>query len=756
MKLFLSLLLFAAVFTVNGEVLYRDAYQPEAARVIQSDGSGSTIEFNLLDLEVVDADLAEFGRGSVFRISTQGDFLGIVGSPDLPVVRRMVLIPDHGDVELEIITEQTSSLGNYRVAPWQERPTWSGPVPEYRIDDDIYKNSDLFPGAAVEIENIIILRDIRVAWVRFNPVRVNTVTGEVLMTTSVTVRIKGNDLPGENELNRISTGYTRSFLPIYEQVLGFENDGKAVDGSYVFIGTTESIGLAQDLIDWKKQKGYDVQVGDLATIGSSVSEIDAWLESAFNNWPNPPEYVMLIGDSHVVPTPQYSGNETHAADNLYAVVGSGSLPSMHIGRISGNDTDDLAYISWKIMSAEMDPYQPTGDSWFNSAFSMGCTIPFCGATESLMLHQFFMANGLQSTFYCNALGGVTPTLSAIISELNDGVSVINYIGHGVITGWETSSFYINSISGLTNGRKMPWVFTIGCQNGEFDGYYCFTEAFLSEGTIADPKGAINVMGSSTFTPIGPGDTLQIHTFRGYFTEDIHHLGAAHSYGKAACITSFGSAGVDMVNMAHVFGCPEIDIYTDTLPIAGLTNTHSTSVTAGAFQVMVSDDTDAPVDGALVGVYYADTKELLDSGYTNASGVVNLTISSLPGAGTVTITSTAHNRVPAFTYANSTGTAEGGGIAALPSFYLNHIYPNPVTSTASISFSTSTAGNISLEVYDISGRKISAIQSGDIEAGTHSITWDGSGSEGRPIPNGLYFLNLSTAEGIHTQSFVILR
>lgn len=755
MKLFLSLLLFAAVFTMNGEVLYRDAYQPEAARVIQSDGSGSTIEFNLLDLEVVNADLAEFGRGSAFRISTQGDFLGIVGSPDLPVVRRMVLIPNHGDVELEIITEETSSLGNYRVAPWQERPTWSGPVPEYRINDDIYRNSDLFPGAAVEIENISILRDIRVAWVRFNPVRVNTVTGEVLMTTSVTVKIKGNDQAGENELNRIPMGYTRSFLPIYEQVLGFENDDKAVDGSYVFIGTTESIGLAQDLIDWKKQKGYDVQIGDLATIGSTVSEIDTWLETAFTSWPNPPEYVMLIGDSNVVPTPQYAGDETHAADNLYAVVGSGPLPSMHIGRISGNDLDDLAYISWKIIMSEKEPYQPTGDSWFNSAFSMACTSPMNAATESLMLHQFFMANALQSTFYCDALGGANPSLANVTSEINDGVSVINYIGHGTINSWVTSGLNISSISGLTNGRKMPWVFTVGCLNGEFDGNYCFTEGFLSEGTIADPKGAINVMGSSTYTPIGPGDTLQIHTFRGYFTEDIHHLGAAHSFGKAACYSSFGSSGVDMVNMAHVFGCPETDIFTDTSPVAALTNTHSSSVVAGAFQVTVTDDTNAPVEGALVGAYYANTKELLDSEYTNASGVANLTIASLPGAATVTITSTAHNRVPAFTFANTVGT-EGGEIATLPSFYLNHVHPNPITSTASIGFSTTTAGHISLEVYDITGRKISAIQSGDVEAGVHSITWDGSGSRGRPVPNGLYFLNLSTPEGIRTQSFVILR
>ena len=756
MKLFLCLMLFAAIFTASGEVLYRDVSQPEAARLIQSDASGSTVEFNLINLEVIESELAEYGRASTFRIPSGGDFLGIVGSPDLPVVRRMVLIPDIGDVEIEVLSEETVSLGSYRVAPWQERPTYSGPAPQYRINNDVYQKSGFFPGASVVIESICILRDIRVAWVSFNPVRINPLTGEVLMTTSATVRLQGNDQSGENELNRIPMGYTRSFLPLYEQVIGFTEDLVAVDGSYVFIGTTESIALAQDLIDWKSQKGYDVQIGDLSEIGSTVSEIDEWLVNAFNTWPNPPEYVMLIGDDYVVPTPQYSGSETHAADNQYAVIGSSVLPSMHIGRISGNDSDDLAYISWKIVNAEKDPYQPGGDSWFNSAFSMACTDPMNAAYESLMLHQFFMANALESTFYCDALGGAIPNLSSITSEFNDGVSVVNYIGHGSISSWVTSGFNISAISTLTNGRKMPWVFTVGCQNGEFDGPYCFTEAFLSEGTIGDPRGAINIMGSSTNTPIGPGDTLQIHTFRGYFTEEIHHLGAAHSFGKAACYNSFGSSGVDMINMAHVFGCPETDIFTDTSPIAALTNSHSASVVPGAFQVSVTDNTDAPVEGALVGVYYAATKELMDSGYTDGSGTASLTIASMPGASTVTITSTAHNRLPAITYANNVGTEGGEETAAVPSFYLSQINPNPITSTASITFSTSTVGNVSLDLYDVSGRKISELQSGNMEEGVHSLTWDCSGTDGALIPNGLYFLNLNTPQGIRNQSLIILR
>ena len=755
MKLLLCLLFSALFLSANAEIVYRDASQPDVVELIQTDAEGSTIRFNLPDLEAIDTDLPEFGNASAFRIPTAGAFLGMVGSPDLPVVRKMILVPEHGNVTVEIINQETSPLGNYRISPWQEPATWSGPEPEFRIDNSVYQSSEFFPGASVEIEHVDILRDIRVAWVRFNPVQINPVTGEVLLTTSVTFRITADDQTGENELNRTVTGYTRSFLPVYQQVIGFENDLDVVDGSYVFIGTTESLGLAQELIDWKKQKGYDVQTGDLATIGTTIPEIDAWLVNAFNTWPNPPEYVLLVGDDYVVPSPQYVGSYTHAADNQYAVVGSSVLPSMHIGRLSGNDSDDLAYISWKIKNAELNPYQPAGGSWFNTAFSMACTNPMNAAYESLMLHQLFMANALESTFYCSALGGTNPSLANVVADINDGVAVINYIGHGDITSWVTSGFSISNIASLTNGRMMPWVFTVGCQNGEFDGHYCFTEAFLSEGTVSTPRGAVNVMGSSTYTPIGPGDTLQIHTFRGFFTENIHHLGAAHSFGKAACYTSFGSSGVDMVNIAHVFGCPETDIFTDTSPIAVLSNSHSATVVPGAFQVTVTDGTDAPVEGALVGVYYDDTKELLDGGYTSASGVASLTIPTLPGADAVTVTSTAHNRLPAVTYANTVGT-HGEESAGLPAFYLNGVYPNPVTSTASIGFSTQAAGIADIAVFDITGRRVSTIHFGNVEAGIHSITWNGAGAQGRPVPDGLYFVTLTTPAGTRTQSFVMLR
>jgi FG-GAP-like repeat/FlgD Ig-like domain len=59
------------------------------------------------------------------------------------------------------------------------------------------------------------------------------------------------------------------------------------------------------------------------------------------------------------------------------------------------------------------------------------------------------------------------------------------------------------------------------------------------------------------------------------------------------------------------------------------------------------------------------------------------------------------------------------------------------------FVTAKRGSVSLVLYDVSGRLVSELYSGDMEAGPHSVRWDGTTSSGRPAARGLYFATLQT-------------
>ncbi len=740
-----ALLLFSLA---GADVVYRAAETVEPAIWLGPDSEGILVEFNLQALTMEEGFVEEFGNSSKFRIPG-GGISSDIGAPDIPVLRRMVLIPNTGGITLEIVSEETAPLGIYSIAPRQPSPLRSSGDLPYRIDAELYATSDLFPGSPIELGSIEILRDLRVAWIEFNPVRINPVTGEAVLTTSVTVRLVSEG-PGENELLRASQGISRSYLPFYRNVLGFDPEGQdLVAGSYVVIGTSEGIGMCQDLIDWKIEKGYDVQYGEVPGIGSSSAAIDAWIENAYNTWPNPPEWILIIGDHNIVPTPFYGGG---AADNQYGVIGSGVTPSIHVGRLSGADTDDLPYMAAKILNYESNPYEPA-TSWFQNAISIGST-DFNDPEHSWIFAQIFMGAGMTVDYFCNE-GGMPPTTTNVFNSIEAGKSLISFIGHGYMQGWgDPPCGSISDVQSMTNGRLLPWINSIACNNAEFNSGYCFAEAWMGEGTIASPKGAIGFMGATLASPVGQTDSLAMYTFKGYFEEEIWHMGAAVDYGKMKVEEFYGSGGAASNNNMHmVFGCPEFDIFCETSPLPAMTVSYPATLVPGLFEVTVGDSK-APIEGALVGA--AQNAVLLDGAYTNSSGVASLNIASIPTGDDATITVTYHNMYPYQATVPVSGTGVGDTAGPVPVLAMGRILPNPITVSAQISYVLPAAGEARLQIFDLSGRLVSTIADGEQAAGMHTVTWNGDDHSGQIVPDGIYFYRLTTPDGSLVRSCVVLR
>jgi len=163
MKSIYLLLLLLIAFVVQADHLFSSSNHRENVTLISSDATSSVIEFNVNSVSEESFEQSDFGLTSKFTLDSENSIMGIIGSPDLPVIRRMVLVPNHGAITVDVIASETSVLGNYRVGPYQEPPTYSGTPLEYRIDNALYQNSSFFPAASVEIEKVEVLRDIRVA-----------------------------------------------------------------------------------------------------------------------------------------------------------------------------------------------------------------------------------------------------------------------------------------------------------------------------------------------------------------------------------------------------------------------------------------------------------------------------------------------------------------------------------------------------------------------------------------------------------------
>jgi flagellar hook assembly protein FlgD len=78
-------------------------------------------------------------------------------------------------------------------------------------------------------------------------------------------------------------------------------------------------------------------------------------------------------------------------------------------------------------------------------------------------------------------------------------------------------------------------------------------------------------------------------------------------------------------------------------------------------------------------------------------------------------------------------------------------PNPVTVSAGISFSTPSAGRVSLSVFDITGRRVETIVSEEMSAGSHMVQW-----QPEQVSSGVYFIRLVTEEGSVTRQVMVVR
>ena len=83
--------------------------------------------------------------------------------------------------------------------------------------------------------------------------------------------------------------------------------------------------------------------------------------------------------------------------------------------------------------------------------------------------------------------------------------------------------------------------------------------------------------------------------------------------------------------------------------------------------------------------------------------------------------------------------------------LDQNYPNPFNATTNISFSLAEAGNVSLNVYDITGRLVVTLVDGQMDAGQHVVVWDASS-----VSSGVYFYKLATVDYSATKSMNLLK
>ena len=83
-------------------------------------------------------------------------------------------------------------------------------------------------------------------------------------------------------------------------------------------------------------------------------------------------------------------------------------------------------------------------------------------------------------------------------------------------------------------------------------------------------------------------------------------------------------------------------------------------------------------------------------------------------------------------------------------------PNPFNSAVRIDWELPLSDNTEIEVFDILGKSVNKIFSGEKEAGRFTVVWNGSYTSGNKAPSGIYFVRLRSGDKFCIHKIQLLR
>ena len=192
----------------------------------------------------------------------------------------------------------------------------------------------------------------------------------------------------------------------------------------------------------------------------------------------------------------------------------------------------------------------------------------------------------------------------------------------------------------------------------------------------------------------------------------------------------------------VTDAPAVDIYANG---ALLVENLSYSEYAGYLQVPVGDYTiDVTAHGSEESV--ASFAAPL-SGFGGGTGIVyasGFLASASDSAFSLILTTPSGYSVQLPSASTALSTIDEMNINPL-AFSLNQNYPNPFNPSTTISFDVYEASRVSLSVFDLNGRLVKNLMSGNLGAGTYNINWNGKNTNGLSVAGGVYFYSITSGE-----------
>ena len=506
----------------------------------------------------------------------------------------------------------------------------------------------------ITVSEPAIMRDLRVVRVTFTPSGLGANPDAYARSLELTIR--SSPQQGTNEKHRHHPYVSPAFRRIYRsKVLNYDDEAEAAllrraasererrelpfGGRYLVITWGSFEETVRPLVEWKHAKGMQAKLATLGETGATAEDIRSYIETAYNTWTVPPEFVLLVGDTEQLPA--YSG--LTQTDNYYAAIeGSDYLADIMVGRLSADTPGECATEVAKILGYEKTPLE--GDPDWPASATLMIADDFDDGDWVYYDNTWFIYDLMDSAGFApvDTLFRRNPvTTNDVYASVNAGRGFLNFRGQAYFN-WNPP---FNIDPELTeSGWRLPVVVSATCGTGVYsaDGYVC--EDWVRAGTAGSPAGAVAFFGTNTII----GGNLQLALRRGYVDEGF----MTNAFGESgltlgeACLAGKLNLYQNDENQQeyqgwNLLGDPELNLWTSAPTELSVLHNEAVTVGPSEFAVTVMSGGTA-VEGALVACVKND--DVYSWGHTDASGGVALPISPTT-AGTLSVTVTARNTFP---------------------------------------------------------------------------------------------------------------
>ncbi len=731
------------------------------------------------------------------------EFMSEPSEPMLPALNVQVLLPpDAVCTGVRAVTYATVPVtGNYLILPAPRPARFSSveaaedPQPNVTTYDSVLP----FPREAARLAGVGTSGGFRIANVQVAPLSYVPATGELYLHRRIELVVSLSSDVGARAPKPITEAGARSVsrsvvnpdeMAAYATAAGRADDGGGYD--YLIVCPQAFAGEFARLADWKTRKGVRAEIITLEDISTNPLYTGVDQAEAIRNCiaheaaEHGIEWVLLGGDTDVVPTRMaydffydqgipcdlyYSdldGTWNDDGDDRWGEVDEDNIDmyaDVYVGRAPVTTAAGAAAFVDKVLEYEGAAFTMTTD-YQTKMLYLGEVLwdspdPYTdgGVACDMIDDDYVPARYDPSTKLYESEGALDAATAT--AALDDGYGIVMHEGHSNITraGVGPDNLSNSDLDALDNGVRGGVWYSVGCWSAAID-----SDTFGEHWITSPNGGGVAYVGNSRYgwgCPGYPGqcvsDLYSQQFFNSLFAKNLVHAGVVHADAKHHYV---GLAKIDdymryAMYELNLLGDPEMPIWTDT-PRALDVDVETTQAPSGseADVTVTVTRAGAPV-GQAMACLTGRAGDVYERATTDAAGRATLVVPI--GADTeADLVVTAENSIPSATPVvldAETGIDDSGAMKVTA---LMQNYPNPFNPSTSLAFALARRENVSITVYDCSGRRVAVLVDDELDAGTHSVTWDGRDGGGSDVASGTYFARMDAGSSHFETKMILMR